>query len=96
MTLVEGEKFSLTLTVPVTLGLNVDDYYQNAAGSQRQTGFFDIGVDLSAPLSCVSSRFGSWELNAGVHFLFLGTRTARLNNNDDSEVIGAMGIGIGF
>ena len=42
------------------------------------------------------SRFGAWNLHGGVEFQKLGDTTAFFNGDDDTQVIGSIGIGFTY
>lgn len=106
VTLVDSNDFPLTLSVPVTLGISLSDYYEKiidntAVGGtitaeDESFGFLDIGLVTSVPLGGVPNDYGTWDLSAGVHFLFLGDTTESLNNQDDFEVVGTLGISMSY
>lgn len=81
----------VTLTFPVSVGLSLADYYQDAAGEDDTFGFAQAGVKASVPLG-EPGRFGTWTLNAGVSVLFLGDNTKAFNTGDDTEVVGMIGL----
>lgn len=81
-----------TMLMPVTLGMSLGDYYEDAGGSDSFFGFFDVGVDLHSPLPMVPSRFGPWNLAVGLHALFLGDSTEQFNGNDAFELVFSVGI----
>jgi hypothetical protein len=83
------------VTVPVTLGFGLDDYYVASDGDDDDFGFLQVGLTAGVPLP-VDERFGAWTLNAGVHALFLGDAAEEVNEDDDFEVIGTVGVSIGF
>lgn len=85
------DKTPITLTFPVSVGLSLADYYQDAASADNTFGFAQIGAKASIPLG-EPGRFGTWTLNAGVSVLFLGDHTKAFNNGDDTEVIGSVGL----
>ena len=94
-----SSEWGIEATVPVTLGLGIDEYYQGAtAGDDDTFGFFDIGVDVSMPMpqEWMPTRFGAWSLSVGAHALFLGSNTEAANNNGDFELIGTVGLGTSF
>lgn len=95
-TLLESEDYPVTLAVPMTVGLSLDDYYE--FGTDDETfGFFDVGLVASMPLPCLGDKFGSWETYVGVHFLFLGNATEAANSKpDDTEIIGSWGISVSY
>jgi len=75
-TLVESEDYPIDLTIPITLGLGLDEYYQYddqttaAIEDEDETfGFVQIGAVASMPLSAIPAEFGSWSVSAGVHVL---------------------------
>ena len=89
------------VSFPVTLGLSLGNYYENglpedAAGHFRDGfGFFGMGAMLAVPLP-VAESFGAWELAAGVQLLSLGSYLEALNDGDGTQVIGSLGISIGY
>ena len=84
-------KTPVTLTLPVSVGLSLSDYYQDAAGNDDTFGFAQVGAKASIPLG-EAGRFGTWTLNAGVSVLFLGDHTKAFNNGDDTQFIGTIGL----
>ncbi len=86
----------VTLTFPVSVGLSLEDYYQDAAGDDNTFGFAQVGVKASFPLG-KPGRFGAWTLNASVSVLFLGDNNTNVfNNGDETEVIGTVGLQLNF
>ncbi|MDX2117156.1 MAG: hypothetical protein SFY96_03125 [Planctomycetota bacterium] len=85
------DKTPITLTFPVSVGLSLSDYYQNAASADDTFGFAQVGAKASIPLGA-PSRFGTWTLNAGVLVLFLGDHTKVFNGGDGTEMIGTVGL----
>ncbi len=73
----------ISITVPMTIGFSLGDYYENAAGKDQDLGFWSVGVNASMPVS-------SWELSVGIQYLQLDDFTKTLNGGDDSELIGTM------
>ena len=89
-----GNLQNVALSMPITLGLGIDDYYETATDDD-DFGFLDIGIVGSMPLS-VPDSYGSWTLSAGVHFLMLGDNTEAANGGDEDEVIATIGISMGY
>lgn len=85
----------LTLTVPVKLGLSLNNYLQ-LNGEDHSFGFFDIGGLLTLPISAIPSQFGSWNIHGGVDFLAFGETTKELNQGDGSKWVGLFGIGLTY
>ncbi len=86
------------LTVPVTLGLGLDDYYEDGLGNDDTFGFIDIGLVLSTPLDAfIPADYGSWTASFGVHAIFLGDSAENISaafgtGQDDSSVYATFGI----
>lgn len=96
-TLYEDEDFYFNLTIPMTIGLSLDNYYEDGNGEDHTFGFFDVGLDFALPLNFVPNEIGEWEFTFGVHALFLGEAAEELNDpQHDFEVIGTAAITISF
>ncbi|MGE3174680.1 MAG: hypothetical protein AB7O97_18755 [Planctomycetota bacterium] len=86
----------LTVSVPVTLGFSLGDYYEFATGSEDSLGFVDVGVAVSSPLDFMPSRAGAWDGTLALHFLMLGDNNEALNSGEDSELIVSFGLSTSF
>ncbi len=75
-TVVESKDNPVTLSVPLTLGFSLGNYYEGPTGSDS-FGFYDIGADFSTPATFIDSKYGAWDLGFGVHYAHLGTQAAR-------------------
>ncbi len=96
-TAIESEKYPVTLSFPLTLGLSLDDYYQDPiTGSDSTFGYFDAGAVATVPLAFISPDYGSWEAYVKVDFLFLGSSLETINNGDDFQVIGTVGVAMTY
>jgi hypothetical protein len=89
------EQTPILITFPVSVGLSLKDYYQDAAGDDDTFGFAQVGVKAAVPLP-FGDRYGHWTLNAGVSALFLGDHTSAYNGGDDTEFIGTIGLQLNF
>ena len=88
---------SVTVTVPVKLGLSLKDYYEHPEGTgDEKFGYLDLGVLFTVPFSSVPTRFGVWNLHGGVNFLALGDTTKSFNNGDGGQVIASVGLGFTY
>lgn len=104
MLLIDSENQPITMSVPVALGLSLEDYYEftdsTGARTDESFGYLKVGLLFSTPITAIPSDFGSWEAYAGVDFLFIGESAAQANNTgrDDIgfEVIGSFGISMGY
>lgn len=97
LTVIESEKYPVRLSLPLTLGLSVSDYYQDpVTGDDSTFGYFDLGLKLSVPLSFIPADFGSWEAYAKGDFLFLGSSLEAINNNEDFQAIATIGVSLAY
>ncbi|GAB4190544.1 MAG: hypothetical protein Kow00105_04860 [Phycisphaeraceae bacterium] len=92
----------VTLSIPLTLGLGLDDYYEDGMGNDDTFGFFDIGAVLSTPLDgLIPADYGTWTASVGVHAIFLGDSAENISGafgtgTDDSSVYVTFGLGMEY
>lgn len=86
----------ITISVPVTVGLSLKDYYEFGTGNDETLGYVDVGVVISSPLHFLPSRMGPWGASFGVHALMLGDTNEALNNDEGTEVIASFGLSTTF
>lgn len=91
----EHDSYPVRLSFPLTLGLGLDDYY-NDGRNDDIFGYFDGGIAASVPLAFIPEGYGSWEASAAVHFLALGDNLADANSGDDFEVVGVWGLAFSY
>lgn len=87
---------ALTLEVQSTVGLSLDEYYEDAQGDDDTFGYFDLGPTLLMPLGFVPARYGRWTASAGVHLLWLGDSMKSINNRDGFEVLALFRLQLDF
>jgi hypothetical protein len=85
----------VSVSSPVSAGLSLHDYYQDAAGDDDAFGYVQVGMQVAVPLP-IGARYGRWTLNAGAAGLFLGDNTAAYNGGEDAEFIGTLGLQLNF
>ncbi|MYK87628.1 MAG: hypothetical protein F4018_04375 [Acidobacteria bacterium] len=86
---------SLSLGVPLTLGMSLNNYYEDGGLTNDTFGYLDLGLVLGMPLN-VPESFGSWELSGGAHMLLLGRYLESLNGGRQYQAIGSLGLSIGY
>ena len=86
---------SLSLTVPLTLGMSLNNYYEDGGLTNDTFGYLDLSLVLGMPLN-VPESFGSWELTGGAHMLLLGRYLESLNGGNQFQAIGSVGLSIGY
>jgi hypothetical protein len=85
----------ISLAVPVTVGMSIEDYYFDDEGDEEFLGYASIGLAASMPLT--DGNYGAWTLNASVTWMQLfaeGLETT--NNDDDNEIIGKVGVSFAY
>ena len=100
--LIDSETNPVTLSLPTAIGLNLNNYYQQAPGDDGDFfGFIKMGAHLSTPLAMIPSKFGEWELSVGVDFLMLSDQLQEISSAADTgdesvQVIGTVGLSMSF
>lgn len=84
--------YPVTLSLPLLVGLSLDDYYEFGTGDDSTFGYFQGGVGLAVPLAFIPASFGSWQLKSSVNVLQLGDNLRDVNRRDRTEIIGSVGI----
>lgn len=86
-------------SVPVVLGLSIDNYYVDASGEDEFFGYASVGLVGSIPMSELigsDEYVGAWDLTVGVTVLFLNSDVAMTDNASDSsdnmQFVGSVGI----
>lgn len=79
---------SMTLAVPVRLGVSLKDYYEGIHGSDR-FGFFSTGLIASVP---VTTGKVVWDIHGGLDVCWLGRNMKALNASDGIKPIGIFGV----
>ncbi len=72
--LVDSADLPVSVSFPVTLGLSLDDYYENPTnGDDDFFGYLQLGAVASFPLtSYIGGEYGEWSAHAGVYIILLG------------------------
>lgn len=92
----------VTLSFPMTLGLGLDDYYEDGMGDDDTFGFFDIGAVLSTPLDgLIPADYGAWTASIGVHAIFLGDSAEDISaafgtGDDDTSIYATFGLSMEY
>ena len=75
------------VTVPVAVGLSLDDYYE-LAGTDHMFGFMKIGGKAAVPIA------NGWTVHGGMEFQSLGETPRRFNGGDRTSVTAFVGVGV--
>lgn len=97
-TVLESEDYPVTLSIPVALGLFLEDGFHGTKSDGTTTdagfGYVSIGATASVPLSFIPSQYGEWSLNANVTYWFTDDDT--IANPDESFLTGMLGLTLTF
>ena len=99
--IVESEDAPITLSVPLTAGFNLYDYYESPGSEDTfNGGYFAAGLVLSTPLP-IASNLGAWEMSIGVHLLLLNDDAKDISalngtGNEREQIIGTFGISMSY
>lgn len=86
---------SLSISVPLTAGMSLNNYYEDGGLTNDAFGYLDLGLVLGVPLN-VPESYGGWELTGGVHMLLLGHYLETLNDGRQYEAVASLGLSIGY
>ena len=101
----EGD-WAFTMSVPMRLGLSLDDYYEcdgvscpttaTSGTNQNTFGFFDVGIRGDLALPFFHCDYGDWNLSGAVHWTSLGDSLRTVNNGDDWTFYGIFGLSMTY
>jgi hypothetical protein len=94
-TFLEDSKFPLNISLPMTFGFSLKDYY-TVNGVNQTFGYFSGGPLLTVPLKMIPAAYGSWALKAGVQFLALNSNLKAVNTNQGFVPIGTVGLSLTY
>ncbi|NBC10454.1 MAG: hypothetical protein GVY24_01800 [Planctomycetes bacterium] len=108
--LTDSADYPMTLGVPVTLGLSLDDYYEYVDGAGNiqddDFGFLQVGAVVSMPLTMVPAEYGAYEVSAGLYYIMAGevaeadpfgvTSGGGFDSGDDDSIFASIGISMSY
>ena len=71
------------VSFPVSIGVSIDSFYEDASGNDELIGYASLGIDLEIPLGERSG--GEATLNLGAVGLLLSDNVREINGTDDTE-----------
>ncbi|MDX1541883.1 MAG: hypothetical protein R3349_10825 [Geminicoccaceae bacterium] len=95
LTTIGTERYPITLSTPLTLGVGFDDYYGPGTGT---TGYASFGLAASVPLAFMPADLGSWSLSGGVGFLLRDQAIADGGEpfDDEGSLVPRASVRVGF
>ena len=94
VTLIDAARYPVTLSIPVKLGMSLNNYYEGPTGSNR-FGFFDVGGRASVPLAFMNGTT-TWEVHGGMSLMWLGDNLRLLNGGDRVKPVGLVGVSVSY
>ena len=91
----EHERYPVKFTFPVELGLAIDNYYENADGSENNFGYVNFGLKMSVPLAFVPKQLGEWSFSLAAKGFYISDDIANASNgghNWQPVVVGSLGV----
>lgn len=84
----------LTVSLPLTFGFSLKDYYTVDGG--QTFGYFSGGPLFTAQLKFIPPAYGNWALKAGVQLLVLNTNLEQVNTGESFVPIGSIGLAMTY
>ncbi|MCC5830656.1 MAG: hypothetical protein JJU36_14515 [Phycisphaeraceae bacterium] len=92
------------LSVPMRIGLSLNDYYADTSGRDRTFGYAATGLRLSIPLwefGADPGRRFLWRLDGGVDLLYLGNSARDVNralgqSGNEFQIVGHIGLSLDY
>jgi hypothetical protein len=95
-TVINDDTYPVTLTLPLKVGLGLDDYYDLSESNEDTFGYGSAGAKISFPLAFIPEEYGAWSASGGVNVLFFGNNTRTLNHEDEVWTVGTWGISMAY
>jgi hypothetical protein len=87
VTLRPCDAFTISLSVPISVGFNVFEYHEVPHKGDAPFGFFTLGFEGEVPLKAIPERFGAVSLYGAVNWYNLGQNVSKFNNGHNDEVV---------
>jgi hypothetical protein len=95
-TLYAAEDESFSLTMPIEVGLALDDYYERASGGENMFGYGSAGFLANIPLGFVPEGAGDWYVNVGAKYFFFNDTLENANRGKNHYPVGMVSLGVAF
>lgn len=89
--IIESDAFPVSMSIPVSLGVAVGDFYLAGEG----LAYASVGAQFGVPLSFIPSDLGEWAFGAGVTAFFTDDEII-VGNPDDAFLTGNFGVSLSF
>ena len=93
----EDGRYPVAISVPLTLGLSLKDYYFDEGGDEEFFGYAAAAVAVSVPLAFIPAEYGAWNVTGSFQYLYLNAEGLQAaNHGDDYELIGKVGLAFAY
>ncbi|BAM02446.1 TorF family putative porin [Phycisphaera mikurensis] len=98
MQVVDNAQYPVGLTVPVKLGLSLDEYYVDDEGDNEFFGYLSVGANVGVPLSFIPREYGQWSAAAGLTLFLLNDNAVGLDDgeNENFNIVGSVGFALEY
>jgi len=94
--LLPGDRYPVSLILPVVAGFSVGDYYETFAHHDEIWGFTSVGAVTSVPLAFLGETHGVWSASLGAHVYTFNDNLETINDDDDPWVVGMAGLSVAY
>lgn len=84
----EASRYSITLSMPMEIGLDLDSYHETITGIRDTFGYFQLGTVLSTSLPFMPKTYGTWSMSFGGYLIVLGGATEEIGRVDFDVIPG--------
>jgi hypothetical protein len=93
----EEGRYPVAVSVPLTVGVSLKDYYFGDDGDETFLGYASAAVSASIPLAFIPSDYGSWNVTGTFQYMYLAAEGLQAaNHGDDYELIGKIGLAFAY
>jgi hypothetical protein len=88
--------YPISITIPLEVGLSIDDYYERDNGDNSPFGYFSWGLAMSVPLAFVPARYGTWSFLLSGKGFYFGNTLQQVNHGDSLWPLGVASLSLEF
>lgn len=87
-----NKEFQFSVSAPVSVGLNIFEYYEVPQKGDAPYGFTNVGLRGELPIGWLPKKFGSLTLYVQGNWYHLDQNLTRFNSRENDELVGSGGI----
>lgn len=92
----EHDRYPVTLSIPVEVGLAIEDYYEEEDGSENTFGYVSFGMAASMPLAFMPEGYGDWAMTVSAKGFYFSDTLADVNEGDHWHPVFMASVGVEF